>query len=214
MGGYIGSSCRNLTSTQGRGLACWPGKLLLLADCPVACSDHWGAHLSCSLQAENKEELSGKDAKLNVRLHIYIPGRNPGLEQRYKKKLWFFSNSIHLSNHPWFTRTREICCIHGIDSIVCKIQQNSSLCHSDPAPCLPINNFKTRNLKNSLVKFNFNFNSLVKVKNLQLLTIGGLVADCIAMLARASHLQYHKVTERNASCYITKAVARLVTQAM
>lgn len=51
-GGYIGSFCRSQTSTQGRGLVCWPGKPHHVAGCPVACSDHWGVHLSCSLRAE------------------------------------------------------------------------------------------------------------------------------------------------------------------
>lgn len=49
---YTDSFCRSRMSTQGRGLACWPGKPHLVAGCPLACSDHWGVCPSCSLWAE------------------------------------------------------------------------------------------------------------------------------------------------------------------
>lgn len=59
-GGYIDSFCRSRRSTQGRGLACWPGKPHPAADCPVACSDHWGVRPSCSLRAENEKRIQWK----------------------------------------------------------------------------------------------------------------------------------------------------------
>lgn len=59
-GGYIDSFCRSRTSTQGRGLACWPGKPHPAPDCPVACSDHWGVRPSCSLRAENEKRIQRK----------------------------------------------------------------------------------------------------------------------------------------------------------